>query len=104
MAIPSECFVCGQGAQIMKDDLEDSHVQCNRCGNYIITRELKLSPPRSRSDAYILSGVLRHASGANRVLKIGTDNMDALISNAPVPQDPIGSIDALLLLAYDKTK
>lgn len=104
MALPPmfSCYVCNQEAT--EQPGHNSYVKCARCGEYLITSRLRLSPPRDRPDAYILSGVLRHSFDAEKTLTIGTENIDSLIKNAPNPRDPLASIDEILKLAFDRTK
>ena len=99
---PFLCFVCNHEAVVQ--GRHNFQVSCRRCGEYEMTDILSVSPPRNRTDAYILSGVLRNASAEGRRLLLTTMTVDDLIKNAPVPADPLASIDDILEIVFHRTK
>jgi hypothetical protein len=106
----NQCYICKKQANIQQKgrqfDNDLYSVDCQICGNYLISREasLSLSTDIPNDNIYILSAVTRLASERGLPLRILTNNLKELVDTAPVPDGPLEMVDQILLYVSQKIK
>ena len=90
-----KCF-CGADAKITprQRDLFDL-VECRTCGTYLASQIGSLGDrPFAR---HLLSGVIREAWEDGRVLRVTSENVEALLQSTSIPDGPLEKMDRILL-------
>lgn len=118
MSSPVECPICRRYDHVFVSNVtggkEAEHYKCIRCGNFLISVELKklLLNGKYKEETFILSGYIANGtrtvnrldddlilviSDNNLEIEINTANVQTIIENTHVPSNPLEMMNSWLL-------
>lgn len=109
MTEPAKCPLCDFAPQLV-DYLRDRPgvmvVECERCGDFRITRQGRtmLKSEAVAAKRHLLSAITRKASDANEPVELTPGNIERLLSTLHLPPTPLPIIDRLLLDIAHRTE
>lgn len=99
------CYFCGSDCVTKQSIAAYEEIQCQFCGNYIISFSALSTLEDYKNKRHIIAGYLEETRNSrNNPLKIYTDFPDTILNDYRIPKTTMEKLEKVLIYCYDKNE